>query len=582
MSRVEADSTIAGEALAAGPGPKDSARDWAGSRRLGGATLSVVVVVAALGLYLSTLSKHYSEGEDSASYVVTVTRPSSLQDLCHPNHLAYLGLNRLVYMLVRAAGYPGDAALPMKVVSAVAGAWALGIMTRIMRRLGVDDRLVLVWVAITAVTFGYWSYSTQAETYTLPLPFFLLAVLVVIELGDGPFSPGAFASLGLFNALTTLVHQMHIIIYPLMIVAVVAIWYRRRSNVPLGRLVAGLTIFGAVSAVIVGLAYFAAALGPLGLRDLGSIIRWSKGHGNQGPFYHVQWSNPLVSLIAIGHAVLGGHFLYGIDSFYDLFVRRFPDKLLLEERYVALQIPAAVRLTCLAASGLAAVSGLTFLGSLLFARKEAYHDRAQSLKFFASDAIIWPTLLVSFLFNTIMEPTTIEWWVLPIPVAAIGIASLQARRPRSSDFWPAGAVFAAALIVANGAGAILPQTDLRADYWYQANRYLIDHARPGDVIITDGGFISDWYLRVHTGASVIPARLNANDRLPRILHDSGSQRVWISSWVVEPLPEVRMTRTLPPIDEKALQRLLQAVADRMVKRDVGPYQTIWELVPTAQ
>ncbi len=57
--------------------------------------------------------------------------------------------------------------------------------------------------------------------------------------------------------------------------------------------------------------------------------------------------------------------------------------------------------------------------------------------------------------------------------------------------------------------------------------------------------------------------------------------MWISSWTVEPLREVRMTGFLKAADEKALQRSFEAVHERMVKRDDGPYQTIWELLPVA-
>ncbi len=266
---------------AGAPGATTTALDRPESR---GANAAIIAAVffAALGLYLCTQSRHYSEGEDSASYVIRVTRPSSPHQLYHPNHLAYLPLNKAVYTLCQAIGYSGDAALPMKSVSAVAAALALCVMLLIMRRLEIDNRLALVWVVVTAVSYGFWSYSTQAETYTLPLPFFLLSILTVIGLADGPFSARQFAWLGLFNALTTLTQQMHIIIYPLMIIAAVAIWFRRRSLVPPGRLVVGLLIFGAVSAVVVGSAYFWAALGPLGLRDLESIIKWSKGEGPQG------------------------------------------------------------------------------------------------------------------------------------------------------------------------------------------------------------------------------------------------------------------------------------------------------------
>jgi hypothetical protein len=584
MSHVAADSVGAPERLAAEVDTPASSPARLESHGLAEAALPLVVFVAALGLYLSTLSKHYSEGEDSARFVICATRPSSPADLYQPNHLAFITLNRLIYTFAQAAGYSGNAAIPMKAISAAAGALGLWVMLRIMRRLAVDDRLALVWAGITAVSFGYWSYSTQADTYALPLPFLLLSVLIVIELADGQFSPWQFGRLGLFNGLTILAQQMHIIIYPLMIAAAVAIWYRRRPEVRVSQLILGLMVFGAISAVIVGTAYFAVALGPLGMRDLGSIIRWSEGQGGSGPFSPVRWFNPLVSLIAIGHAILGGHFLFGFDWFYEPFVRRFPHKLLVEERYLALQLSEVCRLACLAASGVAAISGLAFLSSLLFAPKKELTGGLQSLRFFACDVIVWPILLVSFAFNTVMEPTTIEWWVGPIPVAAIGIASLQARRPTSRRWWPAGVIFAASLFLANGAGCILPQSDLRTDYWYRVNGFLIQNARPGDTIFTDGGFVSDSYVDLYTGANVVSVHLVRFDWLKQILARPHSGRFWISSWALEPPAEVDRTgyfnanRSVNQ-DAAVNRAYLKGLSGRMVKRDESPAQQVWELLP---
>lgn len=573
MPDVTTDGTR-GTAAGAEPGPP-------GSGGASSAPVTVAIAALVLVLYLGTLSKHYSEGEDSASYVIAASRPVRPVQVVHPNHLAYIGSNRLVYALARAAGYSGDPSLPMKVVSAVSGALALAIMMMIMRRLGVDGRLASTWAVITALCYGYWSYSTQAETYTLPLPFLLLGVLTVVQLGDGPFSTGAFAGLGVYNALTTLFQQMHIINYPLMIIAVVAIWYRRRQEVPAARLVTGLMVFSAVSAAIVGGAYFAAALGPMGLRDLSAIITWSKGHGNEGPFSPVRWTNPLVSLIAIGHTIIGGHFLFGFDGFYEAFVRRFPHKLLIEERYLAVQLPVFLRLACVAASVTVIVSGLAFLAPVLTARQRRNPEGVPPMRIFAANVIVWPMLGFAFVFNTIMEPTTIEWWVAPLPLAAIGLASLQARRPSCRGRWVAGAFLAVSLLVANGAGSIIPQSDLRADYWYQANAFLIRTARPGDVILTDGGFISDSYLKLYTGATVLSVHQLPPAELERVVTGPHTGRVWVSSWAFEPLEEVRRTGYLTDIptgvDAKANQaRLKQLVAQR-VPRDAAAMQSIWEL-----
>ncbi len=183
-----------------------------------------------------------------------------------------------------------------------------------------------------------------------------------------------------------------------------------------------------------------------------------------------------------------------------------------------------------------------------------------------------------------MEPTTIEWWVTPLTVAAIGIASLQARRPSTGHTWLAGAVFAAALFVANGAGSILPQTNLRTDYWYQANGFLIRNAHKGDTILTDGGFISDLYLTLYTDAEVVPVHAVTSQRLEQILSEPHDGRCWVSCWAFDPLPEVErtgyFTKLVPdPALIAAKRTLVSGRRGRMVKRDENPMQDVWELMP---
>ena len=193
-------------------------------------------------------------------------------------------------------------------------------------------------------------------------------------------------------------------------------------------------------------------------------------------------------------------------------------------------------------------------------------------------------MLITFLFTTIMEPATIEWWVAPLPLAAVGLASLQARRSCSRAWWPAGAVCAVGLFLANGFGAILPQSDLRADYWYQVNGFLIRNALPGDVILTDGGFISDQYLSLYTGAAVEPFHVLGSARLSQLLSESRTGRIWISSWVFEPLPDVArlmyFSEGVTKNHELASNRArLASLRGRMAQRDETSFQTIWQLIP---
>jgi hypothetical protein len=515
--------------------------------------------------------------------VLQVTSPSSIADLFHPNHLAFNALNRLVYLLCRQAGYQGNACLTIQIVNAVAGAFTLGLMVRILRRLNVDDRLTLSWVGVTAVCYGFWSYSTQPETYILPLLPILMCVDLLIGLSDARFSYKTFVGLGCFGAIATLLHQQHVLVLSAITISAAIIGYRCRSDVSMRRVVVGLGILCIVAAAIVGTSYLTVAIGVNHLIEPEAIIRWSKGHAKNGLWTPWSYSNPIQSLlIGFPRAVFGGHFLYGFDWFYNPVSRRFPTKLLIEERYLAQQLSSATLLTCLAATSMGLASTLAVFRALWFPAQAVPVTREHQRRSQAANTIILLLIIEYYVFNTLWEPYNIEFWIVLLPVAAMAIALLQAHRPRATRWWFAGPALAVSLFVVNGLGSILPQARHDTDFWYQANNYLIHNAKAGDIIVTDGAFISDMYLKVFTGADVISVRLDAHDRLPRILHNIGPQRVWISSWAIEPLHEVRMTGMLHPTDEKALQRSLQAVADRMVKRDEGPYQTIWELTPTAR
>ena len=53
----------------------------------------------------------------------------------------------------------------------------------------------------------------------MPIPFLLLALMIFVGLAEGPFSPWQFFWFGVSNALVTLLQQMHVVLYPVLILA---------------------------------------------------------------------------------------------------------------------------------------------------------------------------------------------------------------------------------------------------------------------------------------------------------------------------------------------------------------------------
>jgi hypothetical protein len=547
--------------------------------------LPLWVGLCSFALYLCTLSKHYSEGEDSAGYVREVTSPTSARVLFFPNHLAFNFLNRVVFVLCREAGYQGDATLTMQILNASAGALALAIMVKILQRLAVAERLTLCWVGVVAVSFGFWSYSTQAETYTLPLPLILTCIYLIINLRDTHFSYATFAWLGFLGAVATLLHQQHVLVLSSIAIAVAIIGYRNRSDVPMRRIVLGLGILCSLGALLVGVAYIWVAIGVFHLYEPKAIIEWSKGYAADGLWTPWSYTNPIQSLlIGFPHAVLGGHFLFGFDSFQEAVSRGFPGKVMVEERYLGQHIPLGIRLTCLAATICAMLSGLAVARSLLFRTdKDRRPDRALEMRYQAADTIVLVLIIHYFIFNSLWEPTNVEFWIVLLPVVAIAIASMQSRRPNADRWWLAGPALATSLLVANGLGSILPQTNLDTDYWYQANRYLIQNARAGDVILTDGRYISNNYLKLYTGADVVSAVTWDNGHSADKLLDGGFNRIWISSWAIEPPSRTGwMGKAGTNVaNQEDVRGFVMSIRDRLSKRNESEFQTVWELTPRA-
>ena len=153
-------------------------------------------------------------------------------------------------------------------------------MVTVLRRLGADMLLILVWVGATAFSFGFWSYCTQPETYILSMPAIVLGINIVIGLADDRFSPWSLAVLGSLMAFATLINQMHVVLVVTTAAAAVLIWYRRRPEIPMKQLLLGLASFASASGLVIGAAYFGASIFVLHHNCLGKTFSWSKGYAS--------------------------------------------------------------------------------------------------------------------------------------------------------------------------------------------------------------------------------------------------------------------------------------------------------------
>ena len=254
---------------------------------------------------------------------------------------------------------------------------------------------------------------------------------------------------------------------------------------------------------------------------------------------------------------------------------------MMEERYLALGLSPGVRITCLIALAIVGLSGMYILASLVLKRgSQVTEQPGERRRFFALNAFVYPTLLAYYVFNVYWEPVNNEFFVAPLPIAMLAVASLFARRPPPKQCVPAAALFAASLFIVNGLGSILPQSKLDSDYWYHANLYLIQNASEGDVVVTDGGYLSDCYLKMFTKSTVVTVHDVGINELIRHLSEKHPGRLWISSWAFEPDAKIRMAnREFEKRDDAAIQAALAKLKPRLIKRDENAWQTVWQLEP---
>jgi hypothetical protein len=138
--------------------------------------------------------------------------------LLHPHHLIY---NPLAYLWWRGVhGLPGFARSldAQQLLSAVAGGAAVAL-AYIAARQGTGSRMIALGLALLLwACFGLWLIATDGAIYALGLAFWMAAIALGLQLLERPRPLNAVA-LGAVAGLAVLVHQMHLLLAPAVIVA---------------------------------------------------------------------------------------------------------------------------------------------------------------------------------------------------------------------------------------------------------------------------------------------------------------------------------------------------------------------------
>lgn len=463
--------------------------------------------------FIWTAPANHSEAED-AYYYAHMAEQGAWTEMFHAHHLLYLPLMRIVFLAVQLVGYTGRAFPVLTGISMVSGALAVCLSVSLLRRAGVKERLVWFFSAALLFSYGFWRYSTTGEIYT-PATALSLLTLYCADRGTGR----KFFWCGVLSGGFALL--LHLVTIPAVLCAVPLLYVFRRQKLRAGlhmvlTLLLALAGYGGIAAAGVRPVVFADTLVRRG--TLLEPLTWLKG------------------LVAWGQTVLSGNFLFSIPDTAERLVRLLPFNMLQEELFMGQQaqpwIPFVAPVTFGLAVGLAA--GI-FCIVMRHIKRVMANQSAVPVSFF-----VWFAGAAAM--ALCFEPTNPEMWICALPPFWIltGLVWNAVPEGRLSRWMPVALV--AVLLLHNWAGGMSLVKRPQADYCRQKGFWIIEQARPGDLILSADSHSFITFLACQTPACVLDAKFASADEFTDAA-EKFSGRVFVFEEVLRPLPPV--SRRLP-------------------------------------
>ena len=479
--------------------------------------------------YLLTLAVNHSEGEDSLGLVMSIIRfaDGKISHLFNPNHLFFLPVNLIFYSLITSIGMSVTPVVTMQILNVIAAVSALLLIIAITRMMGIPRFWSILASVFVGSSYGFWQYSVEAETYILPLPMFLLAVMQFYKCMVSEYKIKYAVGVGVFASLAVLLHQQYVFLAITLWLALLVQHRNDRQIVP--------TLFWSALAmvVVIGAPYLIVASKIHDIHTFMDAVNWSRGLASSGLWIEPGFSTLPKAAAGLGRTVYGMDFLFAFDSIYNTLTHLFPTKSLVEERFLAEGVLPAVRWACLLLLCLSMVS-LFSLAALVRWRSMDISPLQRSMNY-----LFMAIVIVVAVTTTLWEPQNIEFWIPVLPFSAMSVALiLSCLRVNRGYALLVSCIMVSSLFLSNLLGSVYPKTQYDLDFWYQAQRPAINNLERGDLIWTEGGYIGNRYLLFYSPKAIL---VTADDtaQFETYLRDPNFKgNIYVSSWVKAPMETI--------------------------------------------
>ena len=444
-------------------------------------------------LNLLLLVRVQNESDDSIWYLWFIRRGHATE-LFSPYHLVASWIGWAAYNSARLVGFDGGPLVPVQVLNAIFGALGIAILWVLMRRLSTSRLPAIAAAGALALSYGYWAYSLGPDIYP-----FATASLIAAFAGAYYATTNArglpYFVFGILAGVTVLGHNSNALFVvtvggaSLLLVCGDAGWRRA--------VLLGLTYSAGVLLVLVPL--YGAALATVKANTPAEANDWLTAYAQSGEWGKVSPASIHKAIVGSGRAVIGGHFLFSLDTVREWAEDASGGKSLREEVYLVRDFPRWLAFV-LVVPVVAIVAALVVLAGNWIRR---WSDIEQGPRTLAWLCVAW--LLPVAVFAFWWEPVNLEFWIAAwIPVAillALPLTVPSGARGRRLDSWVVGGLLAS-LFAVNFVGSIVPQLSQENDYWRERIAWYEEHATENDLVLANN-HLETYYLRYFTPATVV-------------------------------------------------------------------------------
>lgn len=460
--------------------------------------------------YLFTAPAVHVEADDAYLYAYQVEQ-DSLTGLLHPYHPLYLPLMRGLFEVGKSIGVADRSFELMTAVGAALAAAAVVLFSLILwKRLGVSKKPSIAIGGLLGFSYGFWRYAAEAEVYALAL---LLVLGLVWWIFGERWSVSHAAWGGVIALLAVLGHVLNII--PALVSAPLYLALRHGKK----HVLAYLTVFLLAS---VPVAYAIGRVARVEYPNYATIQWPNDGHGKDPEIRELP-----IGAAALGHAVVSGGFLFVFPGYRDWISKRFPNQRLEGEKLVGAR---AWPHTGIAGSITLIIAVIAFGWTLCRGLAGVLPPISDPV---ALSTLSWLALYVAVIAYTgnLEQPEAwllvlVPFWVLFAKLVYVG-AEFRGNAVLLV-FLPC------ALLLHNSVGGMTMLKNPESDRHRLKARWLLEHARETDVILTSESAGFTRYLKYYSDAEVVSLQQLSTSEVATIQEESvrSADRVFVTGEIV--------------------------------------------------